>query len=152
MSGLSESERRFVLRMGQLFESAGLAPSVGQVFGYLLIAEPETQSLEAIAEALGLSKASVSNATRLLAHYGVLERESRPGERRVYCRVADDPWEQSARRDLAFFQGALALAEAGMADLATTPSRKARLASMVRAYRFFAREIEAMIEKWRRER
>jgi DNA-binding MarR family transcriptional regulator len=77
---------QFIERMGMLSEEDGLPRIAGRIFALLLIT-PGSCSLDEIAESLGVSKASVSTDTRRLAQAGLIERLSRPGERRDYYQI-----------------------------------------------------------------
>jgi predicted transcriptional regulator len=79
----------FVGEMGQTFEADGFTRIGGRLFGHLLLAE-RPLSLDEIAEALQVSKASVSTDARRLLDKGVLERSGKPGDRRDYWQVAPD--------------------------------------------------------------
>jgi DNA-binding transcriptional regulator GbsR (MarR family) len=79
----------FVGEMGLTFESDGFTRIGGRLFGHLLLAE-RPLSLDEIAAALHVSKASVSTDARRLLEKGVLERSGRPGDRRDYWQVAPD--------------------------------------------------------------
>lgn len=74
---------RFIERMGLLSEADGLPRIAGRIFGYLFLTAGEC-SLEEIAGALQVSRASVSTDARRLAQIGVIERRGRPGDRRDY--------------------------------------------------------------------
>jgi DNA-binding transcriptional regulator GbsR (MarR family) len=80
---------RFVEGMGLFFESEGGPRIAGRLFAHLLLQE-EPQSLDALAEDLRVSKASISTNARLLEERGLLERVSRPGDRRDYYIAAPD--------------------------------------------------------------
>src|ERR687895_1965085 len=80
---------RFVERMGLLTEADGLPRIAGRIFGFLLI-QPGECSLDDMAAALGVSKASISTDTRRLEQLGLLERSSRPGDRRDYYVISRD--------------------------------------------------------------
>jgi DNA-binding transcriptional regulator GbsR (MarR family) len=80
---------RFVERMGLLTEADGLPRIAGRIFGFLLI-QPGECSLDDMAAALGVSKASISTDTRRLEQLGFLERTSRPGDRRDYYAISRD--------------------------------------------------------------
>lgn len=75
--------------MGLLSEADGLPRIAGRIFGYLLITPGEC-SLDEIAEALGVSRASVSTDARRLAQHGLLERRGRPGDRRDFYAISPD--------------------------------------------------------------
>lgn len=75
----------FVERMGMALEADGLPRIAGRIFGLLLVSE-DCRSLNELAAELHVSKASVSTNARLLEQRGVLERDSRPSDRRDACR------------------------------------------------------------------
>ena len=79
----------FVGEMGMTFEADGFTRIGGRLFGHLLLAE-RPLSLDEIAAALRVSKASVSTDARRLLEKGVLERSGRPGDRRDYWQIAPD--------------------------------------------------------------
>ncbi len=79
----------FVGEMGNTFESDGFTRIGGRLFGHLLLAE-RPLSLDEIAAALHVSKASVSTEARRLFEKGVIERRGRPGDRRDYWEIAPD--------------------------------------------------------------
>ncbi|MBN2204799.1 MAG: MarR family transcriptional regulator [Thermoleophilia bacterium] len=66
---------------GLLHEELGGTRMSGRVSAWLLLCDPPVQSLTEIAEALGVSKAAVSVATRSLLQAGLVERVSLPGRR-----------------------------------------------------------------------
>ena len=66
---------------GLLHEELGGTRMSGRVSAWLLLCDPPVQSLTQIAEALGVSKAAVSVATRSLLQAGLVERVSEPGRR-----------------------------------------------------------------------
>lgn len=80
--------------MGLLSESDGLPRIAGRIFGYLLLTPGEV-SLEDLASALGVSRASVSTDTRRLTQIGLLERRTRPGDRRDYYIISPDAFRHS---------------------------------------------------------
>lgn len=86
----------FIDRMGHAAESDGLSPIAGRLFGTLLLSD-EPRSLDELAERLGVSKASVSTDARRLLERGVVERVSRPGDRRDYYELAPDFFAQVVR-------------------------------------------------------
>lgn len=79
----------FVERMGLFWEAEGFPRIAGRIFGFLFL-QPDACSLDELADALAVSKASVSTDARRLEQYGLLERQSRPGDRRDYYGIAPD--------------------------------------------------------------
>lgn len=109
MKPASHDHDWFVEQMGLVAEADGLPRIAGRVFGHLLLAERPC-SLDELAAALGVSKASVSTDARLLSERRLVERVSQPGDRRDYYQLAPDFFRRlleyriarwSALRDLA---------------------------------------------------
>src|ERR687896_2334430 len=86
---MDERVARFVERMGLYTEAEGLPRIAGRIFGFLLV-QPAACSLDDMATALGVSKASISTDTRRLEQLGFLERTSQPGDRRDYYTISRD--------------------------------------------------------------
>ncbi len=84
-----EKHARFVETMGLITETEGMARIMGRIFGYLLLADTP-QSLDDMAAALGVSKASISTDARRLETLGLLSRVGQPGDRRDYYELAPD--------------------------------------------------------------
>jgi DNA-binding MarR family transcriptional regulator len=79
--------RRFIEEVGIISEAQGRTRMEGRIIGFLLVAEPPVQSMDAIATFLGVSKGSVSATTRMLVQTGAIERVGRPADRRDYFRI-----------------------------------------------------------------
>jgi DNA-binding transcriptional regulator GbsR (MarR family) len=86
---MERAQRNFVDRMGLATESDGLSPIAGRLFALLLLAN-EPKSLDELATALDVSKASVSTDARRLLERGIAERVTRAGDRRDYYELAPD--------------------------------------------------------------
>jgi DNA-binding transcriptional regulator GbsR (MarR family) len=71
---MSPEEAEFVDRLGLFMEMLGGPRTMGRVYGWLLICDPPQQSLTELAEALAVSKASVSTVARQLQEGGMIER------------------------------------------------------------------------------
>ena len=84
----------FIERMGVMTEADGLPRIAGRIFAYLLLTPGEC-SLEDLAAAMVVSRASVRNDARRLDRMGLLERRSRPGDRRDYYSMAPDGFRRS---------------------------------------------------------
>jgi DNA-binding transcriptional regulator GbsR (MarR family) len=84
----------FIERCGVHWEKDGLPRIAGRIFGLTLIS-PDPCSLDDIADALGVSKASVSNDARMLEQLGLVERVSLPGDRKVYYQITSQSIERS---------------------------------------------------------
>jgi DNA-binding transcriptional regulator GbsR (MarR family) len=96
-TGLSAIADDLVEQTGLFFNSLGLPRAAGQVFGYLMVCEPAEQAARELAVGLGLSAASISSSTRLLAQIGAVEQRHRIGDRKTYYRLRSDFWFETAR-------------------------------------------------------
>ena len=149
MSRIPSELREFIDETGLLLESGGLPRTAGQVLAWMLVCEPEHQSLSDLSSVLGISKASASSVTRLLMQIGFLERTVAPGDRRDYFRISRRAW-------LRFFTSRIELmhhlrenAEHGLQVLAEAPpKRRERLQRMLRLYSFLEREMAALLDRF----
>jgi DNA-binding transcriptional regulator GbsR (MarR family) len=82
----------FVDELGLLVESEGWMPRIaGRALGWLLVA-PEPQCQADLCEVLQASGGAISTATRLLIAKGLVQRVTRPGDRRTYMKVPPNAW------------------------------------------------------------
>ena len=141
--------QEFVEAVGSFFEEGGLPRMAGRIFGYLLVSIPPEQSLEAIAQALSASKASISTNARLLTQIGMLERLKRPGDRRTYYRIRPESFYAAVKAQLERLRRFRLLTEQGLELLADRPPElRARLMEIHEMYAFFEREFPAILERW----
>jgi len=84
---MTPEQRELIEEFGLLQEQMGATRMTGRVSGWLLLCTPPIQSLTEIAEGLGVSKAAVSGAARLLLQNRVVERISEPGQRGDFYRA-----------------------------------------------------------------
>lgn len=91
----------FIDRLCCQAEADGLPRIAARLFGTLLLSS-EARGLDELAAELGVSKASVSTDCRRLLDRGIVERVTRPGDRRDFYQLAPDFFaqiiRQSARR------------------------------------------------------
>jgi DNA-binding transcriptional regulator GbsR (MarR family) len=74
---------------GSVCQAIGLPKSVGQVFGYLYMAT-KPQTLDGIAMAVQISKASASTSVRQISSWGAARTVWVPGARREHYEVSGD--------------------------------------------------------------
>jgi DNA-binding transcriptional regulator GbsR (MarR family) len=145
---MDEQTTRFTDRMGQLFEAEGRPRIAGRIFGWLVLAD-EPRSLDAIASALGVSKASASTNARLLAGVGVLERVTLPADRHDYYRISAELLQRTMAERLKRWQRFI---EAMSEVRRTLPIRSegvvARLRSYEAAYAYMAGAVSQALERW----
>lgn len=73
---------------GQYFEQYKLPRILGRVYGLLLIADQPYLGLDQMVAELNVSKASVSTTARQLVGFMMIEKVTRPGDRRDYYRIS----------------------------------------------------------------
>lgn len=91
MKTLTESDARFIERMGQLAQSDGLSRIAGQIWAVLMVSDEPVSSSELV-NLLRVSKASVSTNTCFLEKLGIVERRSVPGERQDFFSIQPNPY------------------------------------------------------------
>lgn len=139
---------RFAERTGQLLEADGFPPIAGRIFGLLLLRD-DSCSLDEVAQALRVSKASVSTNARLLAAQGVIERVTRPGDRRNYYHVAPDLFSRMLTQRLARWRAFTdAVGEARRTVPRHSAAVRKRLAEYADAYTYMSGAIETALGRW----
>lgn len=88
---LSIDQIEYLEWVGRFFTSLGATRAVGKLYGLFLITNEEL-TLDEMARLAGISKASASTSIRMLAIGDLVERTSRPGDRKDYYRMADMAW------------------------------------------------------------
>jgi DNA-binding transcriptional regulator GbsR (MarR family) len=140
---------RFTDRVASLFEHDGLPPIAGRIFALLLVSE-EARSLDQLAGELGVSKASASTNTRLLAQFGLIEPVRRAGSRRDYYRTADDLFERSMAVRLDRWREFTDVIAEGRRILPlATPAVRERLERYEGALSYMADAISRAMVQWR---
>jgi DNA-binding transcriptional regulator GbsR (MarR family) len=140
---------RFADRFASLFESDGQPPIAGRIFGLLLLSD-DALSLDELAGALDVSKASASTNARLLAQFGLLEQVHREGSRRDYYRMAPDLFERSMALRLSRWRRFTELIGEGRRTLpVASPEVRDRLEQYESAFSYMADAIARAMGQWR---
>ena len=147
---MDSATTQFTDRMGILFGAEGQPPIAGRIFGYLLLSD-DPCSLDQLAGALRVSKASVSTNARMLAEKGVLERVCRPSDRHDYYGVAPDLFSRTMAERLKRWQR---FTETVGDARRTVPIRservRVRLRRYEKAYTYMVGAIGQALEHWER--
>jgi DNA-binding transcriptional regulator GbsR (MarR family) len=143
-------ERQFAEEFGLIGERSGMPRMVGRLLGWLLICEPPQQTSAEIASALGVSRASVSIASRLLEAGGLIRRTTAPGARSYRFEVDPAAWLNIEAGER--FRPWREIAERGL-ELIDDPQseRAARLRAARDFYAYAEREIPRLMERFRAE-
>ena len=125
---------------------------VARLLGYMLICDPPTQSTADLERALGVSRASISIATRLLQASGLLRRAAEPGARGYRFEI--DPAFFSEQLNAANAFGNLRRVLQHGVELAggEDDPRAARLKAARDFYAFVERAVPEVIERFQAER
>jgi DNA-binding transcriptional regulator GbsR (MarR family) len=149
---MAEDRHRYLEDFGLLFGQFGVSRMLGRVLGALMIADPPERTAEELAEKLGASRGSISSATRSLIQMGIVQRRSRPGERRDYFRVKPGAWHGIMRREMEALRSFREMAERGLELLdSQDPDARRSLEEMRDFYAYWEREMPAVLERWERE-
>lgn len=136
---LRAAEERFIEGMGLALEEDRLPRIAGRLVGLLLLS-PQPVRFDLLAERLRVSRGSISTNTRLLENMGVIERVTRPGDRRDYFRINEQPG--LLQRVVDRFRARQAMAEEMKHALGPEPGDAAvvqdRLDRLVRFYAILA--------------
>jgi DNA-binding transcriptional regulator GbsR (MarR family) len=147
---MDDATAHFSDRMGQIFESEGEQRTAGRIFGFLLVSEGVV-SLDHLARALGVSKASASTNARALAQVGILERVSRPGDRHDYYRVTPDLFTRTMTRRLQRWERFNeAVRDARRTIPSQSPGVRARLKAYETGWTYMMEAMGQALEKWNR--
>lgn len=149
MSHSDEQLLHFVEEFGLYFEQFGLARTAGRMLGWLLICEPPHQTMDELAEALQVSKSSISTMSRLLIQIGLVSKVSFPGERKDYYRVGEYAWIQGWETKNNQTTQMKQMAARGLELLPETETeRRERLQEMHDLYAFLEEELPKLTERW----
>lgn len=143
----------FVEEASVVFEEMGVPPIAGRIWAYLLVCEPPHQSAEQLAEALDVSRGSISSMTRLLMQTDLVERTAVAGDRRKYYRLNSGGWSSIFARRLDQVERLIDTATYGLELLEDEPAeRRERLQEMRKFYRFINEEMPKLLQRWEKWR
>jgi DNA-binding transcriptional regulator GbsR (MarR family) len=147
---MTRSTARFTDRMAEIFEQEGQPPIAGRILALLLMSE-KPRSLDELAHALRVSKASASTNARLLAHFGVITRARHPGDRRDYYSVVPDLFERTTLQRLEqWHRFTAAVQEARRGVPARSRVVRARLEGYETAFAYLSGAISRSLSRWHR--
>ena len=146
---LSDEKLEYIEEVGLMLDAFGLPRMAGRVLGVLLVADPPEQTAEDLATVLQASRGSISSSTRMLEHMGIIDRVSKPGERRDYFRNKPDAWHESTRQRMAAIGNFRKLAEKGLTILDSDDPEVRRGLVELRDYCvFWEQELPIALNRW----
>ncbi|MEV5743866.1 transcriptional regulator [Microbispora rosea] len=129
-------------RVAMYLARDGVPPIAGRVLGWLMICNPREQSAGQISEAIGASRASLTSNLRLLTGMGFLTWRTRPGERTVYYRMADEAWAVVVRRQIAGIAAFLDITSQGLDLVGADTDQAARIRQAHAAFEWMAKVFD----------
>jgi DNA-binding transcriptional regulator GbsR (MarR family) len=144
-------ERQFAEEMGIIGEQLGMPRMVARLLGWLLICDPPQQSSADLTRALGVSRASISIATRLLEAPGWIRRTAVPGARGYVFEIVPDAYTNMPAAEML---GKLRRTiEHGLAALDDPDGpRGERLREAYDFYSYIEREVPQVVARYRADR
>jgi DNA-binding transcriptional regulator GbsR (MarR family) len=133
-----EALLEWVERVAMYLARDGVPPIAGRVLGWLMVCDPPEQSAGQISEAIGSSRASLTSNLRLLTSMGFLTWRTRPGERTVYYRMAENAWEVVVRQQIAGITSFLTITREGLDLAGPEADRSARIRQAHAAFTWMA--------------
>jgi DNA-binding transcriptional regulator GbsR (MarR family) len=144
-----DEEITFADHMGRFYARRyAFPPMVGRVLGYLLVCEPQDQSISELSEALLASRSAVTGALDVLERLHAIQRSRAAGERMDRVRV-DFSSAQSRGFDVTEYQELGDLAREGIEVLADeSPERRATLVEMAAFADWLVERTRALQQEW----
>lgn len=148
--GQPDNEKRRTAAFAKLaraLEAVGFPHGMSQVYTALMLAPGEGLSSSELASALHISRASVSNATQLLAGTELVERYRVPGSRETHYRILKGSWGPILSKK---FSAMFAITRTAEQAMEFTDSELAleRLEEMKDVYGFFEEEFVGIMKRW----
>lgn len=135
-----------------LLTAAGMARMPARVMMALVGSPDEGYTAADLAERLGVSAAAVSGAVRYLVSMRLIQRVSKPGERRDRYDLVDDAWAGMITVNAPMY-AALAASMDAIADENTdAPASVARARDVADFLRYLADRMPRLADEWRAER
>ncbi|WP_214414683.1 GbsR/MarR family transcriptional regulator [Sphaerisporangium fuscum] len=138
----------FIEELGALGPEMGIPRAMMRIAAWMMVCDPPEQSAEQIQHGLRLSAGAVSTGTRQLITAGMLERVSRPGDRRIYYRLASGSWQAPLEAKLRALGRLRQIADQGVASAGDRADH--RLIEMRDAFAWFETQLDQLLEHRRR--
>jgi DNA-binding MarR family transcriptional regulator len=136
---------------GQYFEQYKLPRTLGRVYGLLLVTGDPYVGLDQLSAELAVSKASVSTVVRQLLLFNMIEKVTRPGDRRDYYRISPQAHRAYLQSSI---QGALsfaALVEFAGSIEGLAPEAKQRILDIEKLYEALGKLMKDFFESYPQE-
>ncbi|HKL14317.1 MAG TPA: hypothetical protein VJ915_01710 [Balneolaceae bacterium] len=144
------SKTEFVDDFSLKIEELGHPRIYGQILGWLLICDPPHQSFTDLMDNLHISKASVSNTTRILIERGLIKKIRVKGERQIYFQLKEGSLMEFMEKQMQLTLDLEKITEKGLKLVEqdeTTDSERLKKANDF--HRFLAEQTEDLIKKYK---
>ncbi|MDE0546573.1 GbsR/MarR family transcriptional regulator [Microbacterium sp. C7(2022)] len=131
-----------------LLAAAGMARMPARVMMALVGSPDDGYTAAQLAERLGVSAAAVSGAVRYLQAMRLVQRLSRPGDRRDRYDLADDAWGDVITANLPLYTGLAGLIDQIADENGDAPVSAQRAHDSADFLRFLASRLPALVEEW----
>jgi biotin operon repressor len=149
---LSPEIHRFIEAIGGYFTQYGLPRIAGRLLGLAMVVD-RPLTLDDMAAALGVSRASISTNIRLIESVGFVDRVTIPKDRRDYYRCSSDPWDARIRSGIVQIDTLGAIARRGLAAVeAGDAYARAHLEELAEFCDFLLKEERGLLQRWRAHR
>lgn len=147
-----KSKKEFVEDFSMKIEDFGHPRIYGQILGWLLICEPAHQSFSDLTDNLGISKASVSNTTRILLERELIEKVRLEGERQIYFKLKEGSLADFMEKQLRLTLDLESITSKGL-EFAKKQNNidTDRLQKANDFHRFLAEQTKGLIQKYKKE-
>lgn len=134
-----------------LLAAAGMARMPARVMMALVGSPDEGYTAAELSERLGVSAAAVSGAVRFLQSVHLVQRLSRPGDRRDRYDLADGAFEGISTGKAPMFARLAELMDAVAEDNRDAPLSAARARDTASFLRYLAERMPRLVDDWRAE-
>lgn len=151
-SQIDQEKINFVEEMTLKMEETGLPRIACQILSWLMICNPIHQSFSDLIDNLKISKASISNMTRLLIQMGLIEKVRIQGERQIHFQIKKNAWVDLLEIQTRQIFSLVKISQKGI-ELLENHGKvdKSRLAEMNRFYSFLADEMPELIKRYKKQ-
>lgn len=138
---------RFIENMGLHYEEYGVPRIGGRIMGLLMFAQ-RPYSADEIADALQVSRSSISTNLRTLLMADLIEKVSLPGERVDYFLFSPDAWQHALEMRLAGSFALREMAEETLEELQDDNPARARLEQLRDWSELLEKTVRSFHNKW----
>lgn len=144
------NKSEFVDEFSLKIEELGHPRIYGQILGWLLICDPPHQSFSDLMENLHISKASVSNTTRILIERGLIKKIRMKGERQMYFQLKEGSLMEFMEKQMQLTLDLEAITAKGLELVQNKEGTDTeRLKKANDFHRFLAEQTKDLIEKYK---